>query len=228
MSSPPARPAIYHITHGRNLAGIIADRCLWSDAEMMARGGPQASIGISEIKRKRREEIAVACHPGTMVGQFVPFYFCPRSVMLYLLYKGNHPGLTFADGQRNIIHLAADFHEAVDWASAHARPWAFTDRNAGSGYFQSFRDPDQLGRLDWDHIPKHDFRERVVKEAKQAEFLIHRSFPWSLVRTIGVVNERIAERVREIVSDSDHRPDVQVRADWYYVPINPQSGGGTI
>jgi hypothetical protein len=77
MRLKPARPIIYHITHGRNLARIIADGCLWSDAEMIGRAGPVAAIGMSKIKKRRLEELPVGCHPGTNVGQFVPFYFCP-------------------------------------------------------------------------------------------------------------------------------------------------------
>jgi ssDNA thymidine ADP-ribosyltransferase, DarT len=45
--------------------------------------------GMSEIKRWRLEELEVACHPGTKVGAYIPFYFRLRSVMLYLLYQGN-------------------------------------------------------------------------------------------------------------------------------------------
>src|SRR5438270_11570366 len=131
MATAPARPKIYHITHGRNLARIIADECLWSDAEIIARGGPEAVIGLSEIKKRRLEELNVACHPGTKVGQFVPFYFCPRSVMLFILHKGNHPGLTYKEGQRPILHLEADLHEAVSWADSEGHPWAVSDRHAG-------------------------------------------------------------------------------------------------
>src|SRR5262245_4913722 len=104
MNSPPARPKLYHITHGRNLAGIIADGCLWSDAEMAGRGGPEAAIAMSKIKERRLKELSVLCHPGTKVGQFVPFYFCPRSVMLYLLHMRNHPELSYREGQRPILH----------------------------------------------------------------------------------------------------------------------------
>jgi hypothetical protein len=74
----------------------------------------------------------------------------------------------------------------------------------------------QLDRLNWDHITNNDFREPVVKDAKQAEFLVFGSFPWTLVRTIGVFSEKLAERVREIVAVGDHRPDVQVQTGWYY------------
>lgn len=216
MGHPPAHPKIYHITHGKNLARIIADRCLWSDAEIIARGGPEAPIGLTEIKKRRLEELEVTCHPGTKVGQYVPFYFCPRSVMLFILHRGNHPGLTYTEGQRPILHLEADLHEVVAWADSQGCPWAFTDRNAGSRYFRSFRDMAELGQLGWDHIANPDFRDSLVKDAKQAEFLIHGAFPWSLVRTIGVISGKIAERVREIVSISDHQPDVQVQAGWYY------------
>lgn len=214
--SPPARPKIYHITHGRNLAKIVAEHCLWSDAEMISRGGPEAMIGMSKIKKRRLEELTVPCHPGTKVGQFVPFYFCPRSVMLHILYRANHPDLAYREGQRPILHLEADLHEVIAWADAQGRPWAFTDKNAGSGYFQSFRDVAQLDRLNWGHIANTDFREPEIKDAKQAEFLVYGSFPWTLVRTIGVISEKLAVRVREIVSISDHQPDVQVQTGWYY------------
>ncbi len=71
-------------------------------------------------------------------------------------------------------------------------------------------------QLSWEHIANSDFRNPQVKEAKQVEFLVYGSFPWTLVRTIGVISEKIAERVREIVSFSDHQPDVQVQTRWYY------------
>ena len=216
MATPPARPKIYHITHGRNLGRIIADGCLWSDEKIIDRGGPEASIGISDIKKRRLEILCVNCHPGTRVGQYVPFYFCPRSVMLYILHRANHPALTYKEGQRPILHLEADLQEVVAWADILGRPWAFTDRNAGSLYFESFRDLAQLDQLRWDHIADMDFRDPLVKEAKQAEFLVLGSFPWTLVRTIGVKDEKIAERVRGIVAKGDHQPDVQVRAEWYY------------
>ena len=216
MHPPPDRPKIYHITHGKNLAGIIKDDRLWSDAEMTNRGGPNASVGISEIKQRRLRKQAVGFDADMTVGHFVPFNFCPRSIMLYILHRKNHPGLSYRDGQRPILHLEADLRDVIVWCESQGRPWAFTDCNAGSGYSNSFRSLKQLDQLDWESILSNDFREVRVKEAKQAEFLVLESFPWSLVRTIGVINDAIANRVREIVSVSDHQVDVRVERTWYF------------
>ena len=40
---PPAEPKVYHIVHVDRLASIVADRRLWSDAEVQRR----ASLAIS-------------------------------------------------------------------------------------------------------------------------------------------------------------------------------------
>ena len=99
MTLPPARPKIYHITHVENLSRIVADGALLCDADIIARGGPAAAIGMSRIKKRRVESLEVDCHPGTKVGDYVPFYFCPRSIMLFVIHCANHPELVFRGGQ---------------------------------------------------------------------------------------------------------------------------------
>lgn len=49
------------------------------------------TIGLSSIKQRLLTSTftSLPLH----VGQGVPFYFCRRSIMLYLIYKGNHPEL---------------------------------------------------------------------------------------------------------------------------------------
>lgn len=61
MTTPPARPKLYHITHVDNLRDIVADGELLSDAAMIARGGPRQAIGMSGIKRRRVEDLHVEC-----------------------------------------------------------------------------------------------------------------------------------------------------------------------
>ncbi|MBN2800521.1 MAG: DUF4433 domain-containing protein [Deltaproteobacteria bacterium] len=42
-------------------------------------------------------------HPGTSVGAYVPFYVCPRSVMLSLISRANHPKIAYRGGQNPIL-----------------------------------------------------------------------------------------------------------------------------
>lgn len=211
----PNSPKIYHITHLQNLPQIV-DGFLWSDAERIRRQLNCTIVGMSEIKRRRLEELEVDCHPGTKVGEYVPFYFCPRSIMLFLLYKGNHVDLTYTGGQRPIVHLRADLRRVVEWAEFEGRRWAFSSGNAGTRYAQFFNDLDELERLDWNAIAATNWKDLIVRERKQAEFLVEESFPWELVERIGVIGNMIAKSVADILSRAGHKPEVVVAPNWYY------------
>ncbi len=215
MSPPPAQPKIYHITHVNNLPSIVSDGSLWSERVMANRGGPTETIGMSEIK-KRRLTLPVRCNGGTSVGDYVPFYFCPRSVMLYLIYRGNHPDLAFRDGQSEIVHLEADLDSVVSWATSANRPWAFSRSNAGTRYTLFENSLARLDQLDWAAIANTDFRDSDVKEAKLAEFLVHKSFPWPLVTRIGVISTSVQSAVARAIQAASYKPPVVVMANWYY------------
>ena len=125
---PTAHPKIYHIAHVDRLPSIVADGCLWCDAEMARRPRPGTTIGMVGIKR-RRMTAPLTSRPGLHVGDCVPFYFCPRSVMLYVIHKGNLPNLAYRGGQGSILHLEADLRQTLDWADRNKRRWAFTQGN---------------------------------------------------------------------------------------------------
>lgn len=215
MNAVPARPRLYHITHVDNLPSILADGGLWSDAVLAARGGPAAGIGMGGIKR-RRLGLPVKCHPGDLVGDYVPFYFCPRSIMLFLIHRANHPELTYRGGQEPILHLEADLDTTVSWAEGEGRRWAFSLSNAGAVYAEFRNRKDQLGEVDWAAVAATDFRDARVKEGKQAEFLVHEFFPWHLVERIGVQSASIQNRVVQTVTGAANRPVVEVVPAWYF------------
>lgn len=210
----PADPKIYHIVHVENLASIVADGCLWSDAVMVQRQGGTV-IGMGSIKQ-RRLGLPVSSHPGAHVGEFVPFYFCSRSIMLYVIHCANHPELAYRGGQQPIVHLEADLQEVVAWAEANGRHWAFSLSNAGAYYTQFRTGLDRLDEINWDALAATDFRPADVKEGKQAEFLIERSFPWSLVERIGIHSQGIAPRAAAAMQGAAHRPVIEIKRNWYY------------
>ncbi|MBC7974635.1 MAG: DUF4433 domain-containing protein [Myxococcales bacterium] len=215
VTAPPPRPKIFHITHVDNLRSIVADQELLSDVVMITRGGPPAGIGMSTIKQ-RRLALPVTCHPNDRVGDYVPFYFCPRSIMLFVIHCANNPELAYRSGQGPIVHLQADLHAVIAWARQNRRRWAFSLSNAGARYATFRANPVELDQLDWTAIASTDFRSPVLKEAKQAELLVHGSFPWFLVEDLGVISDVVRGQAEAAIAGSPHRPPVTVRPKWYY------------
>ena len=214
MNRVPARPKVYHIVHLDRLPSIVADDCLWCDAEVALRAPSGTTIGMSGIKQRRLTELTLTSHPDLYVGACVPFYFCPRSVMLYLIHCANHSELTYRGGQAPIIHLEADLHTSVGWADANRRRWAFTLSNAGSYFFEDRADLAALDEIDWAAVNATDWRS--CKDGKQAEFLVETSFPWALVERIGVRSPGVYREVMNALAGARHKPAVEVRRDWYY------------
>ena len=211
----PKNPKIVHIIHVDRLPSVIEEGCLWCDAEAAQRSLAGTTIGIAEIKQRRMSH-PLASHPTLMVGECVPFYFWPRSVMLFLLARTNHPALAYRGGQAPIVHLVADLRKTVRWAEGSGLRWAFTLSNAGAGYFEDRRTLDDLGDINWDAVQARNWRDPTVKEDKQAEFLVENYFAWQLVSRIGVMNEAIRRRAVDALAGSDHQPRVEVERDWYY------------
>jgi len=219
VSTPPAQPKIYHIVNVDRLASIIADGALWCDAAIVRRPPVGTGIGMSNIKQRRLTS-KLRSRPGLHVGDCVPFYFCPRSVMLYLIHQANHPGLTYHGGQNPILHLEADLYTAVGWAQGQNRRWAFTLSNAGSYDFEDRSDPAQLGEIDWQAVEANrwsgDGVDRSVGRGKMAEFLVEQHFPWHLVERVGVRSMDIKTQVDTALRPTAHCPRVDIIPDWYY------------
>lgn len=210
----PAHPKLYHIVHVDRLSSIVADGCLWCDAEIMRRAPNGTTIGMNGIKQRRLNELTLTSYPGLYVGQCVPFYFCPRSIMLYLIHQANHVELSYRGGQGPIIHLECDLHAAVAWAGKNNRRWAFTLSNAGSYFFEDRCDLSQLNEIDWDAVQARNWVS--CKEGKQAEFLLEHSFPWDLVERIGVRSAAIHQQVVNALPAGGHCPRIELRPEWYY------------
>lgn len=218
--SLPTRPKIYHILHVDRLASVLDDGVLWSDALVRERRVGGTTIGMGNIKRRRLEQNSLASHPGLRVGDCVPFYFCPRSIMLHLIWRANHPELTYRGGQEPIIHLEADLEAAVAWAGENHRRWAFTLSNAGSAYFEDRADWAQLGEVNWAAVAARKWSgpgiDPALKEGKQAEFLVEQRFPWRLVERIGVCRQSVYQQVAGLLDGRSHRPGLEILPDWYY------------
>jgi hypothetical protein len=194
----------------------IAADGLGSDASMRHRNGPVVSIGMRKVKDDRLRA-GVSCHPGDFVGDYVPFNFCPRSVMLYVIYKGNHPELTYRGGQRHIVHLELDLNEVIAWTDESGQHWAFTDVNARAQWAQFFADLSQLDQINWAAVRSNEFSlGSGFKEPKQAEFLVRGPVPWELVSRVVVASNAAREEALQALASASHQPPVDIIPGWYF------------
>lgn len=204
----PATTKIYHITDVENLPAILKQGGLISDMAMSKRGGPDVQIGYDHIKARRLTEIQVDCCDDKFVGEFVPFYYCPRSVMLFTVNRG-------ATGrpkgcQESIIHLVS----TVALASSLDRQWAISDGNAGARSVTFSSNHDALGTLDWKAIEAQYWSGLTFE--KQAEFLVEEFFPVTALIGIGCHNDATTRRVERYLQDAGLELKVKTLPGWYY------------
>lgn len=116
--------------------------------------------------------------------------------------------------------ISKPLHAAIAWAQANNRRWAFTLSNAGAYYFEDSSDLENLGEINWDAVKSRQWSgngvSRLIKEGKQAEFLIEQAFPWHLVERIGVFSQSYVSPVSNAMQGAAHRPRIEIRREWYY------------
>jgi hypothetical protein len=95
---------IYHITHVSNLRSV-AQHGLFCDNGVNAAKVECRSIAYPNIKADRAET-KVPINPGGTLADYVPFYFAPRSPMLYTISLGNIESVS--EGQKDIVHLVLE------------------------------------------------------------------------------------------------------------------------
>lgn len=134
--------------------------------------------------------------------------------MLYVIYKKNHPELSYRGGQEAIVHLESDLRGTVAWAEEHGQRWAFTLSNAGARYFEDRCDLAELDEIDWGAVQATQWAR--LQEGKQAEFLIEGEFPWEQVRRIGIRSAQVYRQVTAALRNATHKPGVAIMDAWYY------------
>jgi hypothetical protein len=206
MTRRPGSVWIYHITDLANLPGILAAGGLQSDKAMGAIA--HSEIGYSHIKVRRLTEIRIPCCANAFVGEFVPFYYCPRSPMLYTINKGNTGRPTGC--QSTIVHLVS----RTEVGMSLGRPWAISDGNAGAFHTTFMAAPEALDTLDWAAIETNHWSGKVHQ--KHSEFLVKDFFPWEGFDGIGCLNGHAEAELKKLLSGAKHVPQIAVRPDWYY------------
>lgn len=209
----PIPTPIYHITHVTNLPSILADGCAWNPKLMRGRRAYK-SIAHENIQ-DRRSITTVSCGNGGDLHDYVPFYFAPRSPMLYAIHRGKVASCP--EGQGRIAYLVC----TAQAVKAAGLPFVFSDGHGTmvplTDFFDDLRDLDKIDwgvmkATYWVDTPEDGDRSR----RRQAEFLIHDHFPWTMVQEIAVRNATVKAEVDAVLVGAAYRPPVAIRPGWYY------------
>ena len=202
---------IYHITHVNNLASIVRDERLWCDGEMENRDC--ITIGYRSLKDRRAGTEVTVSKYGTL-ADYIPFYFAPRSPMLF---KISHGAVDFYEGgQDPIVYLVS----TIELVVKEKLPFCFTDGHAVMALSKQYDDLDHLNRVDWKIMRERYWNDTNEdgdrKRRRMAEFLVHNFFPWSLIGEIGVFDSKRKQKVEKLIGSDKHKPVVTIHRDWYY------------
>ncbi|MET9411999.1 DUF4433 domain-containing protein [Streptomyces sp. NPDC002935] len=205
---------LFHFTHIRNLPGILNDKCLVSDSEMQSRGGVPMECGDTEIKSQRRLR-PIKVSPGGVPADYVPFYYAPRSPMLYRISKGGVR--TYPDGQPPLVYLVSN----VAAASGVGQPYVVSDGNCASAitdHFNSLESMEQV--VDWSIIGAQIWANTTNDgdrmRRRMAEFLVYEQLPVSALTEVATYDREHALLVERLLDDASVDLPVTVRREWYY------------
>ena len=214
---PPHAALLYHFTHLGNLPSILATGRLVADNL----AGPvlATDVGDAGIKQARRQRL-VPCPPGGVVADYVPFYFAPRSPMMYRIacdhrdaVAGRYPG-----GDDPLVYLVT----SVDRVTAAGLPWVASDGNCAVSITRfTTTESDLAAYVEWplmeEEIWKNTPDDPDRMRRRMAEFLVHREFPVEALAGFAVRTDNHERELRQLLTAAGViNAYVDVRPGWYY------------
>lgn len=211
----PVPTLLFHFTRVEHLATIIASG-LHCDRRAQAEGLLSIEVGNREVKSLRSAR-GVSVHPGGVVADYVPFYFAPRSPMLYVIDRGGVA--SYSDGTDRIIYLATTLERLAELGLDPV----LSDRNAALrvAAFHRWRDGEpEDSFIDWPLMKATmwnsdaDHPDRM--ERRMAECLVHGTVPWEAIQFVGAKSQTVLDEVNAVLARTAAAPSVGVRPRWYF------------
>jgi len=208
VSTYPIPTPIYHFTHVENLVRLFGAGMLLCKNEMTAQNSQYRSSAFDSVQ-SHRESFQVPVSRGGTIHDYVPFYFNSLSPMLYTINCGNVENIRMQD--------LVFFKTSAQTVEASGIDFAFTDGHGIMDLSDYYDDLTDLDQVPWNVINArywNDFQDG--RRLRQSEFLVYKSFNWSLVELIGVYNQDMKEHVEQLISNLQQPPVVEIRRNWYF------------
>lgn len=211
----PIPTPILGIVHIDNLGTLLRRRALHAPNHVPMDNLPYRACVDTEVQGARAA-VTIPCGPRGVIHDYVPFYFGYLSPMLFRLKTGNVSG--YQDGQEPLVYLVTTAQSALQAGLG----FVFSDGHGLAKFTDWFDNLAQLDAVDWAMVNQRYWSDNIDdmdrQRRKQAEFLVYRSCPWSILDEIVVIDRAMANRVQQILDDTAPALVKPIRVDrtWYY------------
>lgn len=203
----------YRVCHIDNLANILKNG-------FCTKHHPKASkdfisIGNPDIINVRDETLVKLDGYGN-IGEYVPFYFTPKSMMLFNIITGYRAPLVPKLDKEEIIVFRCEIKEL-----SKLDRFFFTNGQANvTSLTDHYNDLDDLDNIDWKIIHNSDFKKDGTDTDKQrryqAEFLVYHHVPVKCIESINVYNDKAATFVKKELAKTDVIKTLRIVKEYFF------------
>jgi hypothetical protein len=211
QSLNPAKALIWRIVHRDNLPWILDNGLHCGNGDH--RSPTWISIGSDELITKRALH-PVPVEPGSVLNDYVPFYFTPFSVMMRNIHTGW--GGVQQRANEEIVLLVS----SLPHLQAQGLRFIFTDCHAYYQWANFYTDLADLDKIDWQILQQRDFKRDPDDPAKferyQAEALIYQHCPISALLGIVCYTDPLKAQIEQQLAERSIKLDVYAKTGWYF------------
>lgn len=206
------RDLCYRIVHLNNLKHVLAKG-------LCTKHHPNADPDFTPIGNTQiigtRDTTPVRIEGYGHIGEYVPFYFTPRSIMLLNIQSGyRHPQVPHRKPQEILI-IRCRLERL-----AQLEQFFFTDGQANVAITKHFNNLGNISNLDWDSISSSNFKKDDDDFDRprryQAEFLVYKHVPVTHVESFCVYDQASKDYVEQQLQAFGVELPVYVQPLYYF------------
>lgn len=202
----------FRIIHRDNLTyvlrhGLVTKHHPSADPAFVSIGNPE----IIDV----RDTTAVKFAGYGNIGDYVPFYLTPRSIMLFNIVTGYYAPKVPQRSKAEILVLRCKMD-----VLAKLPQWFFTNGQANDDETEHFNDLARLDQIDWTSIQGSNFKNSTEDYDRsrryQAEFLVRDIVPVEYIEVIIVYNEDMLAKVQQLVAVAGLKIPVRIHKPYLF------------
>ena len=203
----------YRISHIQNIQHILQNG-------LCTKHHPKASANFINIGNTEiigvRDDMPVRLKGYGNIGEYVPFYFTPKSMMLFNIITGHRQPIVPKQRKEDIIVIRCLIKDI-----SKAGRFFFTDGQANEKTLTThYDDLAALDNIDWSIIQRGDFKKEAADTDKtrryQAEFLVFHHVPVNYIESINVYNDKAGTFVHKEMAKTDLLIPIRVVKEYFF------------